>query len=178
MYLIPTFFSFIFYHKFDEIYIKIFFLKAYWYYVKKCFFQMFFEKLAFDGLDTYRVGTGTGNLTCQKSEPEPYRNFSKVGTGNVKNSYGSTTLQSTLDHCVVDPCLLGDELPMAPVGPLRECRPSSCPPHLHLRLYFCPPSLCGRDQFRSLCFLYLRLKLPTVFKLSPSLGTISYSTPL
>jgi hypothetical protein len=75
---------------------------------------MFFEKFAFDGLDTYRAGTGTGTVTCQKSEPEPYRNFSKVGTGTVKNSYGSRTLQSTLDRSVVDPCLLGDELPMAP----------------------------------------------------------------
>jgi hypothetical protein len=31
----------------------------------------FLETFAFYGLDTYGARTGTGTVTCQKSEPEP-----------------------------------------------------------------------------------------------------------
>jgi hypothetical protein len=55
-------------------------------------FQIYFFLICFLQ-SRYGAGTGTGTVTFQKEEPEPEPfNFSKVGTGTVKNSYGSTTL--------------------------------------------------------------------------------------
>jgi hypothetical protein len=52
---------------------KFFLVKKLTMYKGKIFFQIFFKKLAFFGLDTYGGGTrtGTGTVTSQKSEPEP-----------------------------------------------------------------------------------------------------------
>ncbi len=47
-----------------------------------------------DSLVSVRSRYGTGTGTCQKSEPDRNRNFSKVGTGTVKNSYGCITLKN------------------------------------------------------------------------------------
>ncbi len=57
-------------------------------YNRKIFSKHFLENCAFYGLG-YVAGTGT--VTCQKSKPD--RNLSKVGTGIVKNSYSSATLE-------------------------------------------------------------------------------------
>jgi hypothetical protein len=78
-----TFFSFTFYHKFDETYQIFPYKKAY--NVKRKDFSKIFLKTIF-----FWSRYGTGTVTFQSRN----RNliFSKVGTGTVKNSYGSTTL--------------------------------------------------------------------------------------
>jgi hypothetical protein len=68
--------------------------KAYRYYVKRPVFtfsnKKFFWKTAFYGL-----GTELDSEPEPEPEPEPESQIFKVGTGTVKNSYGSATLPTT-----------------------------------------------------------------------------------
>jgi hypothetical protein len=77
-------FSFTFYNKFDITFLPC--KKAYC--VKRQDFSTNFFVNCFLW-SRYGAGAGTGTVTCQKSEPKP--ELVKVGTGAVKNSYGSAT---------------------------------------------------------------------------------------
>ncbi len=72
-------------------------------------YNIFFEKFAFYGLDMELEPEPEPELFLSRNRNRNH-NFSKVGTGTVKNSYGSPTL-ATIPTSTMVICSVADPIP-------------------------------------------------------------------